>query len=290
MPTIAAAIAAARTRLRGAGVPVREAELDASLLARHLLRWDAARLIAAGADAVPADFAAAFDALVDRRARREPVAYILGKQEFWGLEFRVGPGVLIPRPETESIVQAALDRFPPEARLIAADVGTGSGCIAVALAHERPNAKVVAMDVSSEALAIAAANAQLHGTAERISFVPADLFADGDRSRLFDLIVSNPPYVPDGDRASLQPEVLEHEPAEALFAGSDGLDVIRRLLPAAATRLKPGGYLIFEIGMGQDRAVRQLVAATPGLDLVEIRPDLQGIPRTVIAAATLNTP
>jgi release factor glutamine methyltransferase len=280
--TIASAIAAARMRLRGAGVPVREAELDASLLARHVLHWDSARLMASGTDPVPAEFSVAFDALVDRRTRREPVAYILGAQEFWGLEFRVEPGVLIPRPETEGIVEAALERFSADAPLLAADVGTGSGCLAVSIAQDRPNAKVVATDLAGKALEIGAANARLHGVADRIEFVCADLFADQDGTPPFDLIVSNPPYVPERTRSSLQPEVLEHEPPAALFAGPDGLAVIRRLLPAAAMRLKPGGYLIFEIGLGQDAAVRQLVAATPGLSVSGVRNDLQGIPRTVI--------
>ncbi len=212
------------------------------------------------------------------------MAYILGTQEFWGLGFSVTPSVLIPRPETEIIVESALELLPEASPLQVADIGTGSGCLAIALAHERAGAQVVAVDISGAALEVAAANAIGHGVAGRITFVVSDLLdsplLDG---RTFDLIVANPPYVAEADRSTLPPEVREHEPAAALFGGGDGLTVIRRLTAQSVTRLNPGGYLIFEIGIGQDQAVRTLISETSGLTIVDLRKDLQGIPRTVVA-------
>ena len=213
------------------------------------------------------------------------MAYLYGGQEFYGRMFEVTSAVLIPRPETEIIVEAALQRFPDDrAAVQIADVGTGSGCLAVTLATERTAARVLATDISSAGFLVAQQNASRYGVEDRIVFAFGDLLAEGPETTLslFDLIVSNPPYVPDGDRATLQPEVRDYEPAKALFAGPDGLDVIRRLIPAAATGLKPGGSLIFEIGVGQDAAVSQLISATPGLRMVGLRNDLQGIPRTVV--------
>jgi release factor glutamine methyltransferase len=190
---------------------------------------------------------------------------------------------LIPRPETELIVEAALERFPAEASIRAADVGTGSGCLAVALARERARARVTATDISARALEIAAVNARRLGVEDRVTCRRGDLLDGVDAHERFDLIVSNPPYVPDGERAALQPEVREFEPADALFAGADGLAVIRRLIPEAAARLARHGWLIFEIGQGQASAVADLVRATPSLGPVAFKPDLQRIPRTAIA-------
>ena len=214
------------------------------------------------------------------------MAYLFGGQEFYGRMFEVTSAVLIPRPETEIIVEAALQRFPDDRAVPhIADIGTGSGCLAITLANERPAARLLATDVSKAALLVARQNANRHGVEDRIVFALSDLLAGASlaTSNLFDLIVSNPPYVPDADRATLQPEVRNYEPAEALFAGPDGLDVIRRLIPAAAGRLKTGGSLIFEIGVGQDAAVGELISAVPGLRMVGLRNDLQGIPRTVVA-------
>jgi release factor glutamine methyltransferase len=213
------------------------------------------------------------------------MAYLYGGQEFYGRMFEVTPAVLIPRPETEIIVEAALQLFPDvEAALEIADIGTGSGCLAITLAKERPAARVLATDIATAGFLVSQQNAGRHGVEGRVVFVYGDLLPErlGPTIERFDLIVSNPPYVPEGDRAALQPEVRDYEPAEALFAGPDGLDVIRRLIPAAAPRLTPGGYLIFEIGAGQDGAVAQLISATPGLKMVGLRNDLQGIPRTVV--------
>lgn len=286
MIAIHARVAKGRDRLRRAGISREEADLDARLLAQTLLGWDAARFFTSANEPEPADFAARYRPLVARRAAREPLAYITGRQAFWDLEFEVSPAVLIPRPETELIVEAALERFPDrDASLEVADVCTGSGCLAVALAHERPATRIVATDVSAEALRMARRNADRYAVADRVEFVQADVF-DGSGKRgtapLFDLIVSNPPYVPAGDRARLQPEVRDHEPPIALFAGDDGLAVIRRLIEQSVARLKTGGLLIFEFGLGQADAVRELISERPGLTVLDVKQDLQGIPRTAV--------
>lgn len=274
-------LAAARARLAAAGIDAAEAARDAALLARHVLGLDAASLLARDVDPAPDGFAAAFAALVDRRARREPMAYIRGVQEFWGREFLVTPAVLIPRPETELIVEDALRRFADPARVaLAADIGTGSGCLAVTLAAERPGLRVVATDVSPDALEVARQNAARHGVGDRIALRLGAGLAGADGP--FDLIVSNPPYVAEQDRASLPPEVRAFEPVRALMGGADGLDVIREILGAAPGALAPGGVLLLEIGSGQADAVRACVAGLPALTLVQIRPDLQGIPRLVV--------
>jgi release factor glutamine methyltransferase len=270
-------LAAARARLAAAGVPAGEAALDADLLARHILQWDRASLIAHAADPAPGTFAAAYQAVVDRRARREPVALIRERQEFWGRDFTVTGAVLIPRPETELVVEAALDWMAGRAVRIA-DIGTGSGCLAVTLALERPSSSVTATDVSADALAVARTNAARLNA--RVDFRIGPLLADAVGP--FDLIVSNPPYVAERDRASLPPEVRDFEPAVALFAGEDGLDVIRRLVPAAAAHLSPRGRLLMEIGHDQAAEVAALIKRTPGLSLVRWRRDLQGIPRVAV--------
>ncbi|MBI2222770.1 MAG: peptide chain release factor N(5)-glutamine methyltransferase [Acidobacteria bacterium] len=264
---------AAAARLRDAGIPPEEAELDAQLLAAHVLGWDRTRLIASWRDAAPAGFPGPFARLVGRRERREPISLLLGRREFWGLEFEVTRHVLTPRPETEGIIEAVLTHARDAA--VVEDVGTGSGCIAIAIAKELPSARFIASDISERALRVARRNAARHGVANRIAFVHADSSA---AMHDVDLIVSNPPYIPDGDRKSLPPEVRDYEPPEALFAGPDGLDAIRQLV----ARVKPGVCLIFECGAGQERAIRGIIAAAPGLHLVEIRPDLAGIPRIVV--------
>jgi release factor glutamine methyltransferase len=278
-------LAAARDRLRAAGIPPAESDLDARLIAQRVLDWDAARLLTSLHDEPPAAFAARYDAFVDRRVRREPMAYLAGEQEFWGLMFEVTSAVLIPRPETELIVEAALELFPDrDAPLQIADVGTGSGVLAVALAHERPHARIIASDLSAEALAVARRNGARHGVNDRIDFIVADSLTGGRFDHAtFDLIVSNPPYVRESDRPALQPEVKEYEPAIALFGGADGLSIIRRLVQQSVGRLKPGGCLMFEFAMGHDDEVGELISSTAGLTLVDLRPDLQGIPRTAIA-------
>jgi release factor glutamine methyltransferase len=278
---IAERVAAARARFERAGIPPDEARLDARLLAQRALGWTEIDFLTRSRELEPDGFADAYDRLVDRRERREPVAYLLGERHFWNRSFAVSPAVLIPRPETELIVDAALAR-PPAGR--AADVGTGSGCLAVTLACERAAARVVATDISEAALAVARSNADRHGVSTAIAFKQADLLDADDGP--FDLIVSNPPYVSDSARGTLAPEVRDFEPEGALFAGADGLAVIRRLVAAAPAHLAPGGSLVFEIGAGQAAAVSRLISSTPGLTMVGTRRDLQGIERVVIARRT----
>jgi len=290
--TIHLRVAAARETLVRAGIAREEAELDARLLAEFVLGWTTERYFVDANLSPPADFEAHFDSLIARRASREPFAYIVGCQEFWGLRFHVTPSVLIPRPETELIVEAAVELIGSGSAARIADIGTGSGCVAIAIARERPAATIVATDSSDEALAIALQNAVEHDVASRITFIRADLLdaltnyrphpQPASAVELFDLIVSNPPYVPEAERAGIQPEV-RYEPPGALFAGTDGLDVIRRLMPPAAARLKASGALVFEFGFGQATAVEGLISASAGVTMVELRRDLQGIPRIAIA-------
>lgn len=281
MTTIAERVSAARGPLTAAGIDERDAALDAEVLARRALGWDRARYLAHAGDPAPAAFDPHFDRLVARRCRREPVAQITGSREFWGLDIAVTRHVLIPRPETELLVETGVsllaDRAVPWG---VADVGTGSGCLAVALAHELPRARITATDLSPATLAVARRNAARHGLDDRISF-HATRWLDGLPGP-YDLIVSNPPYVSDADMTRLAPEVKWHEPATALCGGPDGLDSVRALVPAAVARLRLGGWLLLEIGAGQDRAVTALVARHPELALREIRKDLRGIPRAVV--------
>jgi release factor glutamine methyltransferase len=280
--TVHARVAAARVHLRQSGVSPTEAALDARLLAQFALGWTAERFLAAGHEDEPPGFAPRYQGLVDRRATREPLAYIVGSREFWGLPFDVSSSVLIPRPETELILEAALELFPLKTTAFdVVDVGTGSGCLAVALACERPSARVIATDISDRALDVARQNTERHGVSDRVVCRKANLL-DGVVETV-DLIVSNPPYVRDIDRPGLQPEVGNHEPAVALFGGADGLGVIRRLLAQAPDRLRPGGHLIFEFGFGQDEWIEELIAETSRLACVGLRRDLNGIARTAIA-------
>jgi len=282
--TLHARIAAARQRLRGAGIPDDEADLDARLLAEYVLGWTTEQFFSAPDGPEPAGFADRFSVLVDRRAAREPFAYIVGRQEFWGLSFEVTPAVLIPRPETELLVELALAACGKNADTVIADVCTGCGCVAVAIARDRRRARVVATDVSDAALAVARRNAEAHGVQAQIDFRRADLL--DDVAGPLDLVVANPPYVAERDRETIQPEVADHEPSLALFAGEDGLDVIRRLIPESVRRLKPGGTLLFEFGYGQDAEVAELIENTPGLTMIELRRDFQGIPRVAVAQAS----
>ena len=203
----------------------------------------------------------------------------MGRREFWGLEFEVTPDVLIPRPETELIVEEAITIASRALTRRIIDVGTGSGCLAVALAIEFAAARVVATDISSAALAVATRNAERHNVIGRISFIETDLLdtVEGPAH----LIVSNPPYVPDADAATIQPEVARYEPATALYAGEDGLAVIRRLLAGAPRMLADLGWLIIEFGFGQEPAIRA-AAAEAGWQMARMRVDLQGIPRVAV--------
>jgi release factor glutamine methyltransferase len=279
--TLQAHVTAAAEVLGAHGIGDVEARLDARLLAQHVLEWDAAQFLTRAVESPPPSFPVRFAALVERRARREPIAYILGTQEFWGIDFEVTPAVLIPRPETELIVETALERLAPIGAPRIADVCTGSGCVAIALALHRPDARIVGSDLSADAIRIAQRNAARHGVTARVRLMRTDLMAG--LSGGFDAIVANPPYVPAPDAPGLQPEVRDYEPGLALFAGRDGLDVIARLVETSASRLRPGGLLLFEIGAGQSEAVAGLIAGTAGLRMVALRRDLQALPRTVVA-------
>ncbi len=270
-------LTAAKTRLVVAGIESSEAARDVLLLARHLLDWDRATIHARDTDAPPDGFAAKYESAIERRSRREPIAYITGVQEFWNRDFAVSPAVLIPRPETELIIEEALSMVFG----VAADIGTGSGCLAVTLAAECPRARIIATDISAPALAVAQANAERHAVADRIEFRETR-YLDGITGP-FDLIVSNPPYVTNDQYATLAPEVREFEPRTALTAGPDGLDEVRAVLACAVEKLDRGGMLLMEIGYGQAEAVRLLILGTPAMTLIRISSDLQGIPRIIIA-------
>ena len=275
-------IAAARDTLVRAGLQPADAAFDAEVLARHTLGWDRATLVAQGRESSPAGFESAFEAVVARRAAREPVAMILGMREFWGLDFEVTTDVLVPRPETELIVEEVLEEFPHAPRRIV-DIGTGSGCLAVALAREFGGTRVVATDISASALAVARRNAAKHGVVDRIGFVRTSFLAGlGGQS---DLIVSNPPYVPDAARRALAPEIVRFEPHTAVFGGEDGLAPIREILATAADRLTPAGRLIVEFGLGQEPEVSEL-AGRAGWRVIRVREDLQGIARTMVLGRT----
>jgi release factor glutamine methyltransferase len=230
-------------------------------------------------DPLTANQVTRYHALLARRARHEPIQYILGEQEFYGLRFEVSPAVLIPRPETEHLVEAALARLPTTGSARIADVGTGSGAIAVALAHSRLKVEIVALDVSPSALHVATRNAEAHGVSARVLCLQSNLLAAVQGQR-FAMIVSNPPYVATTEQLELQ--VACYEPHQALFAGEDGLGVYRHLIPQARQALDPGGWLLLEIGAGQREAVHQLLSGWQGIEFIE---DLQSIPRVAVARA-----
>ena len=278
--SIAAAILEATQVLRQAGVP--ETRREAASLLTHAIAKDRTFLITHAEKLLDANELETFREYVARRATGEPLQYITGRQYFYGLEFEVTRDVLIPRPETELLVEAALDLIgDAEATSLLCDVGTGSGCIAIALLRHRPKLQAVAVDLSEAALRVAARNAARHGVSERIRFAVSDCFAVLEKnSFLFDLVVSNPPYVAGKDLFGLQREVREHEPRVALTPGNDGLSIIRRLLSEAPAFLVDGGCLLMEIGFDQRAAVERLIDASVW-KVIKVRQDLQGIPRTV---------
>lgn len=246
--------------------------LENRILLCHALGISRVALITQSERALGSEEAAHLAALVQRRLDGEPIAYIVGEREFFGLPFRVGPGVLIPRPDTELIVELALERLPPRGRLL--DMGTGSGAIAVACAHTRRDAIVTALDLSAEALAIARANAAANGAAVR--FLQSDWFAAVGEER-FELIASNPPYIAAGD-AHLSQGDLRFEPVGALTDHADGLSALRTIIGGAPTHLEPGGWLLLEHGYDQAEAVRALLAARGFIEVQSWR-DLAGIER-----------
>jgi release factor glutamine methyltransferase len=272
-------LAEARARLVAAGIGTDEAAIDVDLYARTLLGWDRARLLTEQHQPVPDTLEPRFSEWIERRSRREPSAYIVGVREFWGLDFRVSPDVLIPRPETEFIVEEALPLLRTLANPRIADIGTGSGILAVTLAREVVDSSVVATDISGDALVVAEQNAISHGVDRRIRFVKTS-YLDGVTGP-FDLIVSNPPYVRDRDKSALSRDV-RHEPDVALFGGEDGLRDVAGVLDTAAEKLTDNGWFLMEFGYGQEDDVRALVAGRPALRFDRVREDLQGIPRTAI--------
>jgi release factor glutamine methyltransferase len=290
-------------KLREAGVP--SFTLSAELLLLHVATRDRTWLYSHPEENLPQEITDRFFALIARRAAGEPTQYVTGKQEFWGLEFEVTPAVLIPRPETEHVIEVALDRLAlREVRagrpqktigegLQIADIGTGSGCIAIALAKELPKAEFVATDISRAALEVAGRNAVRHGVGGRIRFVQSDLLertseepmTSGDAPLLFDLVASNPPYIGRREAPTLAREVREHEPAHALFGGEEGYELYGDLISQSATSLNPGGILVLELGHDSLSAAQPLLDAA-NWTRVGVTNDLAGIPRVIAAEKT----
>ncbi len=280
--SIAATRRALAEQFRAAGID--SAETDARLLMAHALRLDRAELIANGERPLTDDETKAIEALAERRRRREPVARIFGSKEFWNLNLQVSPAVLLPRPETETVIEAALDLVAQlglrAQRLRILDIGTGSGALLLALLGELPNAAGVGTDISAAALAVARANAERCGLIGRAAFLACDMAAGVQGP--FDLIVANPPYVARGEIATLAPEVRDYDPALALDGGADGLDGYRAIAAGVPALLAPDGRLIVELGAGQEAPVRALFS-NAGLAVGAAREDLAGIPRALSA-------
>jgi release factor glutamine methyltransferase len=280
--SVGEALRAAAQRLLAGGS--RSPRLDAELLLAAALETSRAEQFRSPERLLTADEAARFEGYVRRREAREPVAYIRGRRAFRTIELEVTPDVLIPRPETETLVDVALEVLegsPGEPSAL--DVGTGSGCIALALAAENPYVRLLATDVDEAALAVARRNAARLGLERRLDFALADVFHGLPRGCRFDLIVSNPPYIPAAEYEQLEPNVREYEPRTALHGGEDGLDCYRRLVPQTARRLSAGGVLAVEVGAGQETAVVELFAAAGAYDPAQQRSDLAGVPRVVWA-------
>jgi release factor glutamine methyltransferase len=272
--TAGEALQTARERL---AATARNPRRDAEVLLASVLRCDAVALFAHPERVLSAEESKQFESFVTRRAASEPIQYILGEQEFFGLPFIVTPDVLIPRPETEHLVEAVLQRVTPMAEAQILDVGTGSGAIAVALAYHLPHAHVTAVDLSLAALAVAQRNAARHGVANRMVFQQSDLLQAFDHLHL-DVVVSNPPYI--AAHEVLEPHVANYEPHSALYAGPTGLEIYERLIPQARHVLKPNGWILLEIGYGQSPAMHNLLSDWTGVDFIN---DLQGIPRVAVA-------
>ncbi|MDW5265791.1 MULTISPECIES: peptide chain release factor N(5)-glutamine methyltransferase [Acidobacteriaceae] len=259
------------------------AHRDAELLLLHVLKLDRATLLAYPTRPLTEQQLASYEDAIARRLRHEPIQYITGQQEFFGLPLKVTSATLIPRPETEHLVEAVLARLPVDQPVRILDIGTGTGAIALALADQLPQAQVTAVDLSAEALKVAQENAVTHHLTGRVRFLLSDLLTalpQNEQTAAFDVIVSNPPYIPEGDRAELHPQVRDYEPQQALFAGVLGLDIYRRLIPQAHAALKPGGLLALEIGYGQSEALASLLDDWKDISFVA---DLQQIPRVVLA-------
>ena len=289
MTKISEAIAEGAERLRASGI-VEERRAAGALLC-HALGIDRTRLLTGSNEEVDAPSYQAYLSFIERRAAGEPLQYITGHQEFYGLDFIVTPDVLIPRPETEFLVERVINltRAAQTARApLIVDVGTGSGCIAVTLAAHIPAARVIATDISSAALDIARANGERHGVRDRVELIEGDLLeplAALNIEAAVDFLASNPPYVEEGRPDLLQREVRDWEPSVALYGGADGLDCYRRLLAEGARYVSPAGYLVCEIGYTQLDPIREMIDETKW-KLVDVIHDLQGIPRTLAIRRT----
>lgn len=269
--------------LRGKGAD--SPRLDAEVLLAHARGCQRIELYTAFEEEPPEAIRTAFRELVGKRAKGTPVAYLVGRREFFSLMFEVTPDVLIPRPETESLVVRAIDlaKTWPGDKVRIADVGTGSGIIAVTMAKRVKNAQVTAVDISPAAIEVARRNADKHGVAERIEFMESDLFAAVPADAKFDFVLSNPPYIASADMPTLQPDVRDHEPHLALNGGANGTEVIERLIPQAAERLNPSGWLLMEVGADNALRVEELVKANRKFELAETIKDVAGLPRIVQA-------
>ena len=278
--TIAGAVDRGRARLSAVGIEA--AGLEACVLFEYAAGLDRAALLSRGREPADPEAAQRYERFLDERSRRVPLAYITGEREFWSLRLRVDRRVLVPRPETETLVEAALDRISPGARV--ADVGTGSGAIVIALALELGSGEFLGTDRCASAIEVARANAAAHGLAHSIEFLLGDLLAPlrGLPGSL-DALVSNPPYSPTAEIGGLQPEVRDFEPRAALDGGSDGLAVIERIVTGAPSLLRRGGWLLLEIGAGQADPVRALLQRAGRFDKISTRRDLDGIERVVAA-------
>ena len=282
--TVGATLRDGVQRLERAAVP--SAPLAAELLLMHTLGRNRTFLYAHPEEPITPAQAEAFLSLINKRAAGTPTQYLTGKQEFWGIDFEVTPDVLIPRPETEHVIEVAIKRIGESRRnnpLRIADVGTGSGCIAVALAKEFPNARILATDISSAALTVAKRNATCHHFADRITFLECNLLDGVPQQPPLDIVVSNPPYVARKDAATLPIDVRDHEPEIALFAGDDGMSVYPLLIAQSANHLVEGGLLVLELGAGLFEPVSDLLEARRGWTRVSAAQDLAGIPRVIAA-------
>jgi release factor glutamine methyltransferase len=283
-PTVQTALAWALPRLLESGIEA--PRLTAELLLAHVLGWERVRILSHPDDALSAGSLSRFQELVRRRSLGEPLQYLTGEREFYGLSFRVNPAVLVPRPETEILVEKALHLAQDCSRrggLRFVDVGTGSGCIAITFARQVPHARGCLVDLSPEALAVARFNALRHLVASRLEFVCGDLLACFVPRPIFDIVLANPPYVSRAQIDALPSGVRDHEPRMALNGGESGLEVYERLIPQAACRVAAGGRVLLEMGAGQAGELERMLEAA-GLHVQEVAEDLQGIPRCVIAA------
>lgn len=278
--TLRALLRSAEARLRASGIEA--PQLDARLLLAAALEMAPDALRFAADRALSANEAARIEALLARRIAREPVSRILGRREFWSLEFRITPDVLDPRADSETLIEAALALFPNRAAALRVlDLGTGSGCLLLAALHEFPNATGLGIDASAKALEAARGNAARLGLAGRARFAEGDWARGIPTAERFDLVLCNPPYIAESERARLAPEVARHDPPAALFAGPEGLDAYRAILPGLGRLLASGGHALFEIGAAQGAAVRAIAEAC-GLTVVEIRRDLASRERCVV--------